>query len=53
MGGYSFTLGYIAPNIEDKYIRSNQQLHSRFLRLVDKTIELKNFVTGANDQATT
>jgi len=38
MGGYSFTLSYIAPNIEDKYIQLNQQLHSRFLRLVDKKL---------------
>ena len=43
-------LGYIAPNIEDKYIRSQKQLHPKFLRLVDKTaVDLKNFVTGANE----
>ena len=43
-------LGYIAPDIEDKYIRSDKQLHPKFLRLVDKTaVELKNFVTGANE----
>lgn len=43
-------LGYIAPDMEDKYIRSDKQLHPKFLRLVDKTaVELKNFVTGANE----
>ena len=43
-------LGYIAPNIEDKYIRAEKQLHPKFLRLVDKTaVDLKNFVTGANE----
>jgi prolyl-tRNA synthetase len=43
-------LGYIAPDIEDTYIRSEQQLHPKFLRLVDKTVvDLKNFVTGANE----
>lgn len=42
-------LGYIAPDIEDDYIRSDKQLHPKFLRLVDKTaVDLKNFVTGAN-----
>lgn len=42
-------LGYIAPDIEDSYIRSDKQLYPQFLRLVDKTaVELKNFVTGAN-----
>ncbi len=41
-------LGYIAPDIEDNYIRSDKQLHPKFLRLVDKTaVDLKNFVTGA------
>jgi prolyl-tRNA synthetase len=43
-------LGYIAPDIEDSYIRSEKQLHPKFLRLVDKTvIDLKNFVTGSNE----
>jgi len=42
--------GYIAPDMEDKYIRSDKQLHPKFLRLVDKTaVELENFVTGANE----
>ncbi len=46
----SLPLGYIAPDIEDKYIRSGKQLHPKFLRLIDKTAqELKNFVTGANE----
>lgn len=43
-------LGYIAPDIEDSYIRTDKQVHSKFLRLVDQTVvELKNFVTGANE----
>ena len=43
-------LGYIAPDIEDSYIRSEKQLHPKFLRLVDKTVvDLKNFVTGSNE----
>jgi prolyl-tRNA synthetase len=43
-------LGYIAPDIADDYIRADKQLHPKFLRLVDKTtVELKNFVTGANE----
>lgn len=46
----SLPLGYIAPDIEDNYIRPDQQLHPQFLRLVDKTaVDLKNFVTGANE----
>lgn len=43
-------LGYIAPDIHDSYIRTDKQVHSKFLRLVDKTVvDLKNFVTGANE----
>lgn len=43
-------LGYIAPDISDEYICSERQVHSQFLRLVDKTaVALKNFVTGANE----
>lgn len=43
-------LGYIAPNLADDYIRSDKQVHSKFLRLVDKTVvDLKNFVTGSNE----
>lgn len=45
-------LGYIAPDIKDEYIRSDKQLHPKFLRLVDKTaVDLKNFVTGANESS--
>ncbi|MDB9373389.1 proline--tRNA ligase [Nodularia sphaerocarpa] len=46
----SLPLGYIAPDIEDEYISANKQFHSQFVRLVDQTtVELKNFVTGANE----
>ena len=46
----SLPLGYIAPDLSDEYINGNKQLHSQFLRLVDQTaVELKNFVTGANE----
>ncbi len=46
----SLPLGYIAPDIEDNYIRPDKQLHPQFLRLLDKTaVDLKNFVTGANE----
>jgi len=46
----SLPLGYIAPNLGDEYITANKQIHSQFLRLVDKTAaDLKNFVTGANE----
>jgi prolyl-tRNA synthetase len=46
----SLPLGYIAPDLSDEYITANKQLHSQFLRLVDQTaVELKNFVTGANE----
>jgi len=42
-------LGYIAPDITDDYIRPSQEIHPKFLRLVDKTaVDLKYFVTGAN-----
>ena len=42
-------LGYIAPDITDDYIRPSQEIHSKFLRLVDKTaVDLKDFVTGSN-----
>lgn len=43
-------LGYIAPDIADDYIRAEEQLHPKFLRLVDKTaVDLHNFATGANE----
>ncbi|YAF93767.1 MAG: proline--tRNA ligase [Nodularia sp. CChRGM 3473] len=46
----SLPLGYIAPDIADEYITANKQFHSRFVRLVDQTtVDLKNFVTGANE----
>ncbi|WP_138496941.1 proline--tRNA ligase [Nostoc sp. PA-18-2419] len=46
----SLPLGYIAPDIADDYIAANQQIHPKFLRLVDPTaVDLKNFVTGANE----
>ena len=48
-------LGYIAPDLADDYITppsgtKGQEVHSKFLRLVDKTVvDLKNFVTGTNE----
>ncbi len=43
-------LGYIAPDLADDYIQSKKGIVPQFLRLVDKTaIDLKNFVTGANE----
>jgi prolyl-tRNA synthetase len=46
----SLPLGYIAPDIGDDYIATNKQIAGKFLRLVDRTVvELKNFVTGANE----
>ncbi len=46
----SLPLGYIAPDIADEYIKADKQIHSQFLRLVDKTAaELQNFITGANE----
>jgi prolyl-tRNA synthetase len=46
----SLPLGYIAPDITDDYIAGSNQVHPKFVRLVDKTaVELKNFVTGANE----
>jgi prolyl-tRNA synthetase len=46
----SLPLGYIAPDLDDDYIAGSNQVHSQFVRLVDKTaVELKNFVTGANE----
>ncbi|MBD2678442.1 MULTISPECIES: proline--tRNA ligase [Nostoc] len=48
----SLPLGYIAPDIADEYIAANKQIHPKFLRLVDPTaVDLKNFVTGANETA--
>ncbi|BAZ85107.1 proline--tRNA ligase [Dolichospermum compactum] len=46
----SLPLGYIAPDLSDDYIAESKQVNSQFVRLVDKTaVELKNFVTGANE----
>lgn len=46
----SLPLGYIAPDIADDFIAANKQVHSKFLRLLDNTaVDLKNFVTGANE----
>jgi prolyl-tRNA synthetase len=46
----SLPLGYIAPNIEDSYIQSSQEIAPKFIRFVDKTaVDLENFVTGANE----
>ncbi|MEM7580785.1 MAG: proline--tRNA ligase, partial [Cyanobacteria bacterium P01_A01_bin.80] len=50
-------LGYIAPDVSDDYIISSESskkqpggIVPKFLRIIDKTaIELKNFVTGANE----
>ncbi|MBD1938025.1 proline--tRNA ligase [Microcoleus sp. FACHB-68] len=46
----SLPLGYIAPNVEDSYIKSDKSVAPKFLRLVDQTaVDLKNFVTGSNE----
>lgn len=46
----SLPLGYIAPDIADDYIVGTKQIHPKFVRLVDQTaVELKNFITGANE----
>jgi prolyl-tRNA synthetase len=43
-------VGYIAPNLEDDYLKKSKEIHPQFVRFVDKTaVELKNFVTGANE----
>ncbi|NJR16777.1 MAG: proline--tRNA ligase [Calothrix sp. CSU_2_0] len=43
-------LGYIAPDIGSDRIKSDKTIAPEFLRLVDRTvIDLKNFVTGANE----
>lgn len=49
-GSQPLPLGYIAPNLADSYIQKSKQVHGKFVRLVDQTaVELKNFVTGANE----
>jgi prolyl-tRNA synthetase len=46
----SLPLGYIAPDLSDDYITASKQVNAKFVRLVDQTaVELKNFVTGANE----
>ena len=43
-------LGYMAPDLADDYIQKAKGVYGQFLRLVDQTaVELKNFVTGANE----
>ena len=43
-------LGYIAPDLDDDYIRASKTVAKKFLRLVDRTaVDAKNFVTGANE----
>ncbi|MFP4103918.1 proline--tRNA ligase [Coleofasciculus sp.] len=43
-------VGYIAPDLDDDYIRPASDVAPRFLRLVDNTaVDLKYFVTGANE----
>lgn len=48
----SLPLGYIASNLDNSYIAQKEGYHGEFVRLVDQTaVELKNFVTGANELA--
>ena len=43
-------LGYIAPDLDNNYISPSKNVAKQFLRLADNTVvELKNFVTGANE----
>lgn len=43
-------LGYIGPDVDDSYISPAEHLHPKFLRFTDRSVvELKNFVTGANE----
>jgi prolyl-tRNA synthetase len=43
-------LGYIAPDLADSYLVKAEQIAPQLLRMVDQTaVELKNFVTGANE----
>jgi prolyl-tRNA synthetase len=42
-------LGYISPNLADYYLRQIKDIHPKFIRLGDRTIEdLANFVTGSD-----
>ncbi|MEL7009381.1 MAG: proline--tRNA ligase, partial [Cyanobacteria bacterium J06588_4] len=46
----SLPLGYIAPDLDNDYISASKNVAKQFLRLADNTVvELKNFVTGANE----
>lgn len=46
----SLPLGYIAPDLENDFIQTQKDVAPQLLRLVDRTVvELKNFVTGANE----
>ena len=43
-------LGYIAPDLDDDYISTSENVAKTFLRLADLTVvDAKNFVTGANE----
>ncbi|MEP0910336.1 proline--tRNA ligase [Leptolyngbya sp. GB1-A1] len=43
-------LGYMAPDLNDDYIKPLKDLEPKFLRLVDKTaVDLQLFVTGSNE----
>ena len=43
-------LGYIAPDLADDYIAIADNVVKKFVRMVDRTtVELTNFVTGANE----
>lgn len=43
-------MGYIAPDLDNDYINPSKNVAAEFLRIADKTVvELKNFVTGANE----
>jgi len=44
----SLPIGYIGPDLTDDYIDKDKSLHPQFLRLLDPTAEINNFVTGAN-----
>ncbi|MCT7967707.1 proline--tRNA ligase [Laspinema sp. D1] len=43
-------IGYMGPDLADNYITPAEHLQPEFLRFADRTVvELKNFVTGANE----
>lgn len=43
-------LGYMAPDIDNDFIKPAKNLSLEFVRLADKTaVELQNYVTGANE----